>query len=65
MNFRLLDVLCRGIIVAVVGTSLTFAADAADPKPFGPVPILKVDAKKAALGKRLFFDPRLSGAQSP
>jgi cytochrome c peroxidase len=28
---------------------------------FGPVPSVKVDAKKAALGKRLFFDPRLSG----
>jgi cytochrome c peroxidase len=28
---------------------------------FGPVPVLKVDAKKAALGKRLFFDARLSG----
>jgi cytochrome c peroxidase len=28
---------------------------------FGPVKALKVDAKKAALGKRLFFDKRLSG----
>ena len=28
---------------------------------FGPVKQLKVDAKKAELGKRLFFDPRLSG----
>jgi len=28
---------------------------------FGPVKEMKVDAKKAALGKRLFFDPRLSG----
>ncbi len=28
---------------------------------FGPVKSIKADAKKAALGKRLFFDPRLSG----
>ncbi|HFQ15918.1 MAG TPA: photosynthetic protein synthase I, partial [Rhodobacteraceae bacterium] len=28
---------------------------------FGPVKTIKVDAKKAALGKRLFFDVRLSG----
>ncbi len=28
---------------------------------FGPVEAMKVDAKKAALGKRLFFDKRLSG----
>ena len=64
MNFRLSDVLFSGIIGTFVGLSLTFAASAADPKAFGPVPILKVDAKKAALGKRLFFDPRLSGDAS-
>ena len=28
---------------------------------FGPVKPIKVDPKKAALGKRLFFDPRVSG----
>jgi len=28
---------------------------------FGPVPAIKVDPAKAALGKRLFFDKRLSG----
>jgi cytochrome c peroxidase len=28
---------------------------------FGPVKPMQVDAKKAELGKRLFFDPRLSG----
>jgi cytochrome c peroxidase len=28
---------------------------------FGPVSQVEVDANKAALGKRLFFDPRLSG----
>ncbi|NKB59797.1 MAG: photosynthetic protein synthase I [Alphaproteobacteria bacterium] len=40
--------------VAVIASPVV-AAD------FGPVPMLKVDAKKAALGKRLFFDARLSG----
>lgn len=37
-----------------------FSAAAAD-ADFGPVKAPKVDAKKAALGKRLFFDARLSG----
>ena len=40
--------------VAVVTSPVTAAE-------FGPVKPAKVDAKKAALGKRLFFDPRLSG----
>ena len=43
-------------LIAVV--ILVSPASAAD---FGPVQPMKVDAKKAALGKRLFFDPRLSG----
>jgi cytochrome c peroxidase len=38
-----------------IGSSSGWAAD------FGPVPTIKVDAKKAELGKRLFFDKRLSG----
>ncbi len=40
-------------------TAPPFAASAAD--DFGPVKAMKVDAKKAELGKRLFFDVRLSG----
>ncbi|MDP6885027.1 MAG: cytochrome c peroxidase [Rhodospirillales bacterium] len=43
------------VIGAVILASPVLAAD------FGPVEPMKVDAKKAALGKRLFFDPRLSG----
>lgn len=43
------------VIGAVAIVSPVVAAD------FGPVKTVKVDAKKAALGKRLFFDPRLSG----
>ncbi|MBT3332672.1 MAG: photosynthetic protein synthase I [Rhodospirillaceae bacterium] len=46
------------LIAAGVSAVSTAPADAAD---FGPVKSMKVDAKKAALGKRLFFDPRLSG----
>ncbi len=42
-------------IGAAVMASPTVAAD------FGAVPMMKVDSKKAALGKRLFFDARLSG----
>lgn len=42
-------------------TAISIPATAAD---FGPVSAIKVDAKKAALGKRLFFDKRLSGDSS-
>ena len=46
------------IAVAIGAAVFVPPASAAD---FGPVQPMKVDAKKAALGKRLFFDPRLSG----
>ena len=46
-------------IALAVGVAVTappvLAAD------FGPVQPMEFDAMKAALGKRLFFDPRLSG----
>lgn len=49
---------------ALMGTATAFAlfptAQAAEAE-FGPVATIKADAKKAALGKRLFFDVRLSG----
>ena len=45
--------------VAAVFILLVSAAWAAE--DFGPVPPIKVDPAKAALGKRLFFDSRLSG----
>ncbi|MHA1538585.1 MAG: cytochrome-c peroxidase [Alphaproteobacteria bacterium] len=54
----------KAAVFAVSALALlsTEAAQAAAKKPaFGPVPAAKVNAKKAALGKRLFFDPRLSG----
>ena len=38
-----------------------WAPPAATAPEFGPVEALKVDAAKAELGKRLFFDKRLSG----
>ena len=44
------------IVVAVAGLPVITVAE-----EFGPVKAMKVDAKKAALGKRLFFDKRLSG----
>jgi len=46
-----------GAVAMTAGTGQ--AAD--ESKDFGPVKPLKVDAKKAALGKQLFFDVRLSG----
>ena len=46
-------------IALAVGAAV--AASPALASEFGPVNQVEVDAKKAALGKRLFFDPRLSG----
>ena len=50
----------------LVGAALVVGANAVSPavaagEGFGPVTAMKVDAKKAALGKRLFYDKRLSG----
>ncbi len=41
--------------------STTIAVSPVSAEDFGPVKKIEVDAKKAALGKRLFFDTRLSG----
>jgi len=48
-------ILSVSLISTLIISSTVSAAD------FGPVKPMKVDAKKAALGKRLFFDARLSG----
>lgn len=50
--------LVAGILVA---TGATYTSQAADEPELGPLPALETDAAKAQLGKRLFFDPRLSG----
>ena len=58
MNKRLSSRIAWRIAMALgvaVVASPVLAAD------FGPVKPMKVDAKKAELGKRLFSDPRLSG----
>jgi len=47
-----------------LGVASTLVASQAVPvqaEEFGPIPLAEVDAAKAALGKRLFFDARLSG----
>ena len=65
MKLRVLKIstfgIAAGVFAFVASTMLSGIAQAADAKAFGPVPKIKVDAKKAALGKRLFFDVRLSG----
>jgi cytochrome c peroxidase len=48
-----------GLTLAVVVTML--ASGSAWAADIGPLPKLKADAAKAELGKKLFFDPRLSG----
>ena len=45
-----------------LGIAVSVNAQAASKYPdIGPLPEVKINAKKAELGKRLFFDPRLSG----
>lgn len=46
---------------SVLALSVAAPAQTAQARDFGPVAAIKVDPAKAALGKRLFFDPRLSG----
>ncbi len=49
-------------LIAGLATSVAMSAIAvADDMGHGPVAAIKVNAKKAELGKRLFFDPKLSG----
>ncbi|MEP3276035.1 MAG: cytochrome c peroxidase [Stappiaceae bacterium] len=45
-------------LAALISVAPIYSASAEDPGPVAPI---EVDAKKAELGKRLFFDPRLSG----
>ena len=48
------------IAVFVASTAMSSVVMAGEAE-YGPVKPIKVDAKKAALGKRLFFDAKLSG----
>ena len=49
-------------LILAAAASLSFSAWAQnDNNTFGPLPQLKIDTAKAELGKRLFFDARLSG----
>jgi cytochrome c peroxidase len=62
MSFRVTCGIGRLLVLAaaVVGMAVVpLSRGAAD--DFGAVPSIEVDAKKAELGKRLFFDKRLSG----
>ncbi len=54
ISSRIAWCIALAVSAAVVATPVLAAE-------FGPVKAIKVNAKKAALGKRLFFDPRLSG----
>jgi cytochrome c peroxidase len=49
------------LLVAVMGLGMTFSHGAIGAQNIGPLPKLKVNKAKAELGKRLFFDKRLSG----
>lgn len=51
----------RCLLTATLGIGLALTLQAGHAQEFGPLPELKVNAAKAALGKRLFYDPRLSG----
>lgn len=49
------------LLAAIMGFGMVFNAQAAKYPDIGPLPQLKIDKAKAELGKRLFFDKRLSG----
>lgn len=50
----------RGLLVPLAGLGLVFSAAAAG-QDIGPLPPIEFNKAKAELGKRLFFDKRLSG----
>ena len=50
-----------GIVSAFIFAVFASIPSASIADQFGPVKAMKIDAKKAALGRRLFFDKRLSG----
>ena len=52
------------LFAGLIGTTMLSGAVIAGENGYGPVKMIKVDAKKAELGKRLFFDVRLSGDAS-
>lgn len=56
----ILSIVRRGLLVPLAGLGIAFGA-AAQTADIGPVPAIKFDKAKAELGKRLFFDKRLSG----
>jgi cytochrome c peroxidase len=49
------------LMMAVYGLGLAFAASTSLAAEIGPLPQLKIDLLKAELGKKLFFDKRISG----
>ncbi len=51
----------RTLLAAALGFGVAFSAHAAKYPDIGPLPQLKTDKAKAELGKRLFFDKRISG----
>jgi cytochrome c peroxidase len=57
---------CESFLKGLAIAAFVCGASSVLPTPgwsaeFGPVPLIEVDAKKAELGKRLFFDKRVSG----
>jgi cytochrome c peroxidase len=62
MSWRGKNLMGLAAFVVVSGLALVFAPSVfAAETDLGPLPALKVDEKKAELGKLLFFDKRLSG----
>ena len=49
------------LIASVVGMGIVFSSNIVAAPAIGSLSTLKIDKAKAELGKRLFFDKRLSG----
>jgi len=51
----------RNLPIAMLGVAMAWCVQAASVPDLAPLPPIEVDQMKAELGKRLFFDKRLSG----
>ena len=50
--------LSTAMLFAILALSILFASTAWAAEDFGTVPLIEVNPDRAALGKRLFFDPK-------
>ncbi len=60
-RYMLIPIMTAAAIMTAFPMAGSIAAKKTDAAELGPLPALKINKKKSELGKRLFFDKRLSG----